>query len=211
MAMGLHRWASILACCASKAHLWRYVAEWCSTISAISHSMLCISLAACHADCVTFPDTKALPCYFKSSVLPVCPVYSFGQLPHKIRYTTPAWSGCTDLVRLSEQGAGHYFLVDQWVVWWKMEILVRFGLLTKHWCWEGSIVVISYPVWLKGQCSFQFLLMINRMVSSIEFRCRWNRRIRLHGSAVRISATYPEGGWNSQVLTPLFSTSSITK
>ena len=86
-------------------------------ISAISHSMVCISLAACSAtaDCVTFPDAKALLCYFRVKC-PFClPNVLFWatatQTP--VHYTCLEW--VTDLVCLTEQGAGHYSLVDQWV------------------------------------------------------------------------------------------------
>ena len=159
--------------------------QWCA-----SHLLHVLPLLTVWHSLTPRPSCATL----ESSALSVCPMYSFGQLPHKIRCTTPAWNGSTDLVCLSEQGAGHYSLVDQWVAWLKMETLVHIGLLTKHWCWEGSIVVIrKLSVWLKGQCSFQFLLMVNRMVSSIEFRCRWNRWIRLCGNAFRVLATYPEG------------------
>lgn len=58
--------------------------QWCA-----SHLLRVLPLLTVWHSLTPRPSCATL----ESSVLSVCPMYSFGQLPHKLRYTTPAWSG----------------------------------------------------------------------------------------------------------------------
>ena len=159
--------------------------------------MVCISLAACSAtaDCVTFPGAKALLCYFRVQC-PFClpnvlfwetatqhPVY-YNCLEWVYRSCLPEWARCGPLLPCGPVGC---------VI--KNEDTGSYRSSYKTLVLRGIHCCDKLSVWLQGQCSFQFLLMENQMVSSIEFRCWWNCWIRLCGNAFRVLATYPEGGW----------------
>ena len=136
-------------------------------------------------------------------------MYSFGQLPHEIRYTTPAWNGSTDLVCLSEQGAGPLLPCGPVGCVIKNGDTGPYRSSYKTLVLRGIRCCDKLSVWLKGQCSFQFLLMVNQMVSSIEFSAGETAGSGFMEVPLGYWPHTQKGVASLQVLSPLFSVSSL--